>query len=249
MKLNLSMQARFFSSLAGLGLALCALSMASPALAQGDVTAEIKYPYASLRAEAVREVPRDTVRITLAADIRDSEQAEVATSLSRSADSVMKEVKGKEGIKVYSGNFQVWPMNDKDGRISEWRGRTEIILESTDFEAASKLAAQVSDRMPIVNLDFFVAPQERAKHEAELLQEAATAFRYRAADLAKAFGYESYSIREIQLGGAGASYQPEGHRMMAMAAADAVASVPLEGGTENISLSVQGTIFLNSSKK
>ncbi|NLC37456.1 MAG: SIMPL domain-containing protein, partial [Alcaligenaceae bacterium] len=182
MNLNFSVQARIFSLLASLGLALFALSATSPALAQGEVTAETKYPYASLRAEAVREVPRDTVRITLAADIRDSEQAEVAASLSRSADSVMKQVKGKEGIKVYSGNFQVWPMNDKDGRISEWRGRTEIILESTDFEAASKLAAQVSDRMPIVNLDFFVAPQERARHEAELLQEAATAFRDRAAD-------------------------------------------------------------------
>lgn len=222
---------------------------AGPALAQDEPHVHaVKYPYASLRAEAVTEVARDTVRITLAAEMRATEQTEVASKLTATVDSVMKEVKGKEGVKAYSGNYQVWPMNDQDGRVSNWRGRAEIILESTDFEAASKLAAQVADRMPIGNLSFFVAPRERARYEAELVQEAADAFRARAETLAKAFGYASYSIREIEIGGAGASYQPEGHRMMAMVASDA-AGVPLEGGTERISLSVRGTIFLHSSKE
>lgn len=242
-------QARPVSMLAILGLMLASFLVAAPALAEDDSAATTKYPYASLRAEAVTEVAQDTVRITLAAEVRDSEQAEVAAALSRTVDSVMQQVKGKEGIKAYSGNFQVWPMNDKDGRISNWRGRAEIVLESMDFEAASKLAAEVADRMPISNLAFSVAPRERARYEAELLQEAATAFRERAEALAQAFGYESYSIREVQLGGAGASYQPEARRMMAMAAADAAVAVPLEGGTERISLSVQGTIFLHSSKE
>lgn len=243
------LQDRCTSILAVFSLLLASFLLAGPAMAGDESATKTKYPYASLRAEAVTEVAQDTVRITLGAEVRDSEQAEVAAALSRTVDSVMTQLKGKEGIKVYSGNFQLWPMNDKDGRISNWRGRAEIILESKDFEAASKLAAEVADRMPISNLSFSVDPRERARYEAELLQEAATAFRERAEALAKAFGYESYSIREIELGGAGASYQPEGRRMMAMAAADAAVPVPLEGGTERISLSVQGTIFLNSSKE
>lgn len=235
------------SKLLPLGLALAML--AAPGLSAADSPeARVKYPYASLQAEAVTEVVRDTVRLTLAAEESAQSQADVAAALTQKVDSVMKEVRGKEGIKAYSGNFRVWPMSDKDGVISNWRGRSEIILESTDFEAVSRLAADVSDRMPIADMSFFVAPRERARHEAELLQEAATAFRERAEALTKAFGYESYSIREIQLGGAGASYRPEGHRMMAMAA-DAAKSVPLEGGTEQISLSVQGTIFLHSPKE
>lgn len=231
-----------------LGLAAAAVFLAGPAHAGGGADVAVKYPYANLRAEAVREVARDTVRITLAAEVRDSEQSQVAANLSRSVDSVMKDLKGKEGVKVYSGNFQVWPMSDRDGRVSDWRGRAEIILESTDFELASKLAGAVADRMPITNLDFSVAPEQRARYEAELLEEAATAFRARAQKLAKAFGYESYKIREITLGGSGAQYRPEA-RMMAMAAADAAPNVPLEGGTERISLSVEGTIFLHASKE
>jgi len=249
MKLISSMSVRFASVLTAVGFAVVAVTAAGPARAESEARAVVKYPYASLRAEAVTEVARDTVRITLATEVRDESQAGVASALTQMVDSVMQQVRDKEGIKVYSGNYQVFPMNDKDGRISNWRGRAEIILESMDFDAVSRLAAEVSDRMPISNLAFSVAPRERARYEAELVQEAAEAFRARAEALAKAFGYESYSIREIELGGAGASYQPEARRMMAMAASDASVSVPLEGGTERISLSVQGTIFLHSSKE
>lgn len=239
---------RFIPALSIAGAATLAAILPGGLRAEDGAHAPTKYPYASLSAEAVTEVAQDTVRITLAAEVSDASQAGVAAALTQKVDSVMKQVKGKEGIKAYSGNYHIWPMSDQDGRISNWRGRAEIILESMDFEAVSKLASEVADRMPITNIAFFVAPRERARYEAELLEEAAAAFRARAEALTKAFGYESYTIREIQLGGSGASYRPEARRMMAMAA-DAAAPVPLEGGTERISLSVQGTIFLHSSKE
>ena len=230
------------------GLFLASLPIGSSMATEAALKQE-KYPYASLQAEAVAEVAHDMVRITLAAEVSDAEQAAVAEKLTRQVGSTMTQLRGNDGIKVYSGNHQVWPMNDKDGRISNWARTRRNYSESGDFAAASKLASEVADRMPIANLSFYVAPETRARHEAELMEEAAAAFQKRAKALAAAFGYEAYSIREVQLGGAGMVYRPETRRMMAMAA-DAVApSVPLEGGTERISLSVQGTIFLNSSKE
>lgn len=226
-------------------LLAAALGFGQSAAAERPGSSGETYPYATLRAEAATEVARDTVRVTLAAEVSDTSQAAVASALTAALDGVMKQARGREGVKAYSGNYHVWPMNDKDGRISNWRGRAEIILESSDFEAVSRLAAEVEDRMPIAGMSFFVAPRARAKYEADLLQEAAHAFRARAEALAKAFGYESYSIRELRIGGAGTAYQPEGRRMMAMAA-DAAAAVPMEGGTERISLSVEGSIFLHS---
>ncbi len=245
MNVRFSARPRLLAYCAGVSLALAATLFSTGARAEGPSSKNAEYPHASLRAEAVVEVARDTVRITLAAEVRDAEQAEVAANLSRTVEAVMQQLRGKDGVKVTSGNFQVWPMNDRDGRITDWRGRAEVFLESTDFEAASKLAAAVADRMPSSNLAFSVAPEARARHEEALLEEAATAFRKRAEALTKAFGYADYSIREIQLGGAGAVYQPEARRMMAMAA-DAAAPLPLEGGTERISLAVEGTIFLHS---
>ena len=230
------------------GSMFLALALSTPAMSQSPDTQAERFPYASLQAEAVTEVKRESVRITLAAEVAGAEQAGVASELTATVNDVMNRLRDHAGVKVYSGNYQVWPMNDKDGRISNWRGRAEIMLESTDFVAVSKLAAGVADKMPVANMAFFVAPRERARYEAELLQQAGEAFRKRADALTKAFGFDSYEIREIQLGGTGASYAPE-RRMMAMSADMAGAGIPLEAGTERISLSVQGTIFLYSSKK
>jgi predicted secreted protein len=101
--------------------------------------------------------------------------------------------------------------------------------------------------MPIANLAFFVSPKARAAKEAALLEQAAQAFRDRAQALTTAFGYTAYDIKEINLGGSGAQYEAA-PRVMAMAAG-AQSKVPLEAGTEMVSVSVQGSIFLRSDKK
>src|SRR3546814_14721123 len=67
------------------------------------------------------------------------------------------------------------PMSDKDGKMSNWRGRGEIFLESSDFAAASELASTLSDRMPIANLGFSVSPQARPTQQEALLDQAARA--------------------------------------------------------------------------
>lgn len=216
---------------------------------QGQHARHEKWPQASLQAEASAEIAHDTVRITLASEVSDASQTAVADTLSKTMDDVMKQAKGHDGIKVTSGNYQIWPMNDKDGKISNWRGRGEIFLESKDFAAVSKLASSLSDRMPIANLNFSVSPQEKARQEEALLTKAADAFRDRAKATAQAFGFSDYSIKEIALGGAGARYEAAAGapRMMAMSADKA--AVPLEGGTERVTVSVRGSIFLRSAQK
>ena len=47
------------------------------------------------------------------------------------------------GDLVETGQFSIFPSTDRDGRISAWRGRTEVVLESHDFAAASKLAGDL----------------------------------------------------------------------------------------------------------
>lgn len=235
-----------------LGIALClgASVLAAPVSAQEDEDNAVKggkWPQASLRAEAAAEVPHDTVKITLATEISDVSQAAVAKALSKALDSVMGDAKGDPKVKASSGNYRLWPMSNEKGKISNWRGRGEIFLESTDFAAASELAGKLSDRMPIDNLAFSVSRQARAKQEQALMTQAVKAFTDRAQALTDALGFAHYTIRNVDLGGAGAQpYQPAG-RMMAMAADKA--SVPLEGGTEMVSVSVRGSIFLHSTQK
>ncbi|HUH88625.1 MAG TPA: SIMPL domain-containing protein [Pusillimonas sp.] len=238
--------------LAGLAAGL-ALALAMPAQAgdQGDPGDRGKreqrhWPQATLDAQASKEIQQDTVTITLAKELSDPSQANVVKALSEALDSVMKDAKGESKVQAHSGNYRVWPHSDDKGAVTNWRGRADIILKSTDFEAASQLAARLSDRMPIAGMGFSVAPETRARHEQELLAEAARAFQDRAQALAAAFGFESYSIKSVALGGMGMPYQPM-PRMMAMAAsADESARIPLEPGTEHVTVTMQGSIFLRS---
>lgn len=236
--------------LSGLILCVGASAVAHPALAQ-NVNVEsknAKWPQASLRAEASTEVVQDTVKITLASEVSATTQAAVAKALSKTLEAVMADAKGNPKVEVSSGNYHVWPMNDDKGKISNWRGRGEIFLKSTDFAAASELAGKLGDRMPIANLSFSVSPQVRAKQEQALLTEAVNAFQERAKALTDAFGFAGYSIRNIDLSGAGAQYRPA-PRMAAMSAAADKVSVPLEGGTETVTLSISGSIFLQTTQK
>jgi len=231
------------------GLAM-ALTVPAHAHDEGDREARRKpWPQATLEAQAFKEVSQDTVTITLAKEVSDPSQEAVVKALSDALDSVMKDAKAESKVQARSGDYRVWPHNDDKGAITNWRGRAEIVLKSTDFAAASALAAKLSNRMPISDMGFSVAPETRVKHEQDLLAEAAKAFQDRAQALATAFGYESYSIKSVNLGGMGMPYQPA-PRMMAMSAsADESARVPLEPGTERVAVTMQGSIFLHSKEK
>lgn len=228
-----------------------AMSLSLPGYAQkggdGHEGSRKHWPQASLEAQAFKEVRQDTVTITLVKELSDPSQEAVVKALSEALDSVMKDAKAESKVQTRSGNYRIWPHHDDKGAITNWMGRADIVLKSADFQAASELAAKLSDRMPISGMGFSVAPETRARHEQELLAEAAQAFKDRAQALAEAFGFDSYLIKNINLGGMGAPYQPM-PRMMAMAApaAESVANVPLEPGTEQVTVTMQGSIFLRS---
>lgn len=229
------------------GLALGALLAVAPvAGAQaptGHEAVQTADPQATLSAQASAEVPQDTVQVTLAAEVADASQAKVSEQLNTRLDSVMKQARGHAGIEVRSGSYRIWPMNDRDGQISEWRGHAEILLRSRDFVAASRLAAQLADRMPINGLAFSVSHERQVEEERKLLDQAVAAFKARAQALTQAFGFAAYRLHAVDLGGAGDLPPSPGPRLMRAMAADSVAA-PIEGGRQTISVSIQGTIVL-----
>lgn len=227
-----------------LALAIAGLGLWGQAMAHGPDVADHRRmgPRASLNAQASAELPQDTVQITLAADLVADSQVVAAEALNTRLDTVMKDAKGQTGIQVRSGSYRVWPTTNQDGQVAQWRGRAEIILTSSDFVAASRLAAQLGDRMPIAGLAFSVSDKARAAAEQKLLVQAVDAFKARAQALTEALGFASYRLGSIDLGGQGeVAPMP---RMMMAKAADSMVAAPMEGGTETVSVSVNGTILL-----
>ena len=198
----------------------------------------------SLNAQASAEVPQDVVNITLFYEQEASDPSALTNTLNQRADAALRQAKGVSGVTARTGAFSIYPSTDRDGRISAWRGRTEVVLESHDFAAASKLAGQMASNMQVGNVQFSLSPEAQRAAEQKLTGEAIASFRQQAGSAAQAFGYSGYSIREVNVGQTGVMPRPV--MMMSVRAmgadAKAAAPLPLEAGTSTVTVNVSGSV-------
>jgi predicted secreted protein len=233
------------STLAALVL-LAGAAMAPSAFAQNVIQAQPS-GVLSLAAQASADVPQDVVDITLFYEQEAQDPASLTSVLNQRADAALRQAKGVDNVTAHSGSFTVYPSTDRDGRISAWRGRTEVVLESKDFAAASKLAGKMSDSMQVGSVTFSLSPEAQRAAEQKLSTQAIASFKQQAQSSAQAFGYSGYAIREVNIGHNGSSPRP----VMMMAArsmgADAKMSAPmaLEGGTSTVTVNVSGSVQMN----
>ena len=211
-------------------------------------TVQPEPPVLNLDAQAYTEVNQDTVIITLQASSQSSEQEVVTKALSQTVSAVLEAVKAQDKVKVSSGNYYVRPQY-KDGVVTAWQGQSQLLFESTDISAASELAAQYQDKMPVANISFSVSKKARAAAEQQLMLDVVGVFNQRAQTMAAALGYSRFEIKDMQLGGSGAVFRrPAAYSeamLMSVAKADAL---PIESGTEDITLSLSGAIYLLDEK-
>ncbi|MGO4416154.1 SIMPL domain-containing protein [Cupriavidus sp. KB_39] len=197
----------------------------------------------SLSAEAVTEVPTDVVQLTLAAEQEGAEPSAISSALSARTQAVLAQAKRTSGVEAQSGGFTIHPSTDRNGRISTWRGRSEVILKSKDFAAVSKLAGELANQMQVQNVAFSLSREARQATEAKLAEQAVSAFRDKAQTSTKLFGYSSYTIREVSMNDSGGVVPPTPRMYAAKAmSADAGAPIPMEGGKAHVTVSVNGSV-------
>lgn len=195
----------------------------------------------SLSAQAVTEVPTDVVRMTLAVEQEGAEPGAISSALSAKTQQALSQAKRNSAIQAESGGFTINPSTDRNGRISTWRGRSEIILQSRDFAAVSKLAGELSSQMQVQNINFSLSREAREAAEGKLTEQAVASFREKAKNTTQLFGYSGYSIREVNVSEAG-SVTPMPRMFAKAAMAMDSAPVPVEGGKAQVSVSVNGSL-------
>ena len=225
------------------GVLLTALLLVSSmALAQPARSAE-PYNSVELQAEANREIPNDTLNASLYVQASDADAAKVADALNRVSNDALKAAAGFKAVRARSGGSNTYPVYDRNQRLTGWRGRAEIRLESRDFQAASALIAKLQAGMQLSSLSFNVSRELRTNTENELISEAVKAFRARADIARQALGGKSYKLRRIAINTSGSSPPPRPMLRMSAAAAPAEVTAPqLEGGLSTVTVSVSGTV-------
>ena len=212
-----------------------------PALAEG-----VNYNQVSLRAEASQEVPRDLMIVTLYTEAQNTDSAKLAAEVTTIMNKAIGEAKQAKAVTLRQGNRNSYPIYDnKTQKITGWRERAELRLESTDFAALSKLTGDLMQTLKMGNMQFTVGNHTRKTSEDALLKDAVNAFKARAQLATDALGGKGYKIVNLNLNSNGYPQPYMRSEMMMKAASPAMDSAPtpeVEAGTSEISMSADGVI-------
>jgi len=220
-----------------LGLA----SLASlPALAEAT-----GYNQISLRAEVSQEVAHDRMYVTLYTEAQSEDPAALASDVTKTLNAAIDKARKVQGVKVSLGSRQSYPVYENEGsKISAWRERAELRLESAEFARLSQLSADLLGELKMAEMSFAVAEDTRKTSEDSLIKEAVEAFKARAQLATEAVGGKGYKLVSLNLNSGG--FQPVmPMRAMAMdrgSLSKSEAAPQIEAGTSRVSMSADGVI-------
>ena len=196
-----------------------------------------------LSASGQAEAPQDWLTLTLSATREGTDAASVQTELSQLLEQAQaglrKDAQGS-AMQVQSGEFSVMPRYDREGRINGWQGRGSVILQGRDFARMTQAAARAST-LTVAGMGFGLSRELRERLQTQAQAQAIERFRAKAGEIARAFGFAGYTLREVSVGSdePGEVPRPYGVGRVAMAAA---APVPLEPGRGLVRVTVSGSI-------
>ena len=224
--------------------ALLALSIGSitslPALAAD----ELHYNQISLRAEVSQEVARDKMIVTLYTESQNADPAKLAAEITTSINTALGQAREVKAVTLRQGSRNSYPIYDsKNQKITGWRERAELRLESADFPALSKLTGELLNTLKMDSMDFAIADSTRKASEDAMLKDAVAAFKARAQLATDALGGKGYKIVNLNFNTNGYPMPyARGPMMMKAAMADSAPTPEVEAGTSQVNMSADGVI-------
>ena len=225
--------------------ALIALSVGSVASLPVLAADQLHYNQISLRAEVSQEVARDKMIVTLYTESQNTDPAKLAAEVTTIMNKALGEAREVKGVTLRQGSRNSYPIYDnKNQKITGWRERAELRLESADFPALSKLTGELLNTLKMDNMDFAIADATRKSSEDALLKDAVAAFKARAQLATDALGGKGYKIVNLNFNTNGypMPYARNGGMMMKAAAMDSAPTPEVEAGTSQVSMSADGVI-------
>lgn len=200
-----------------------------------------------LSASAAVEVPQDLLAMTLSTQREGADAAQVQAQLKTALDAALTEARkaaepGRMGVRT--GQFNLSPRYGKDGKLNGWLGSAELVLEGSDMARIAATAGRLAT-LTVAQVGFGLSREQRQRAEAEVQAQAIARFRDKAGEIAKAFGFAGYSLREVAVHANDQGPQPM-PRMLAMEARAAMADAPLPvaAGRATVTVNVSGTVQL-----
>lgn len=199
----------------------------------------------NLASSASIEVTKDLLTVTLTTSREGQDAAAVQTQLKQALDAALAEARkvARPGqLDLQTGNFALYPRYSNKGGITGWQGSAELVVEGRDMQAIGQLTGRINT-LTIARVAYNLSRSLREKVEADASAQAIAAYRAKAADYAKQFGYSAYVVREVNV----ASGEPVAYASAPMLrnktmSASADEALPVEPGKGSVSVTVSGSV-------
>ena len=200
-----------------------------------------------LQTSGTVEVQQDLLQVRLTTARDGTDPAGVQGQLKTALDAALAEARKTalpEQMDVRTGNFAIYPRNNREGRITGWTGTAELVLEGRDFARITQAAGRIQT-MTLGGVSFGLSREQRMKVEGDAQAQAIERFKAKAGELARAFGFGGYTLREVAVNASDPGFTPR-MRMMAQdaKASSAESAVPVEPGRSVVTVTVSGSVQL-----
>jgi predicted secreted protein len=213
--------------------------MASPGFADD----ELRYNQIRLQSRQTESVSNDTMHVTLQTYAEMQDPAKLAARINQEMEWALAQAKQQKGVKVRTGSYQTWPVTRKEVTTG-WRGQQDLILESRDTQALSRLTGLLQEKLQISSMSFSVSDEKRVTVENRLIDLALNAFKERARIVGDNLKADGYRIVELNVGTSTARPPMMHQARVASMSAGASDAVAVEGGESDVRITVNGTIEL-----
>jgi len=197
------------------------------------------YNMVDLQAEAQRDIQNDLMMASLYVEQSGDDPAQVSNTVNKIVNEALRAAEVVKSVKVSTEGYQTYPVYGKTKRLEGWRVRSEIRIESKDFDAASNLIGKLQSTMRLSSLGFTVSPEARHQAENELIAQAISNFSARADIVKQSLKGRGYKLRRMSISTGGFHPRP---LLARGAAAQEVAAPNVEGGTSQVMVIINGTI-------
>lgn len=173
---------------------LFAAALALPAAAE-----TLHYNLVEFHESASVSVKNDTMILILNIQEESPSRQQAADAVTRRLNAVLARARDGKRFKTETAGRNVRPVYDDKSKIRAWQDSARVRIESSDFAALSKLAADSQNEAMIAAMQFSVSPQKRSEAVEQASAQALQAFRRRAESMSRALGFSGYKIVRIGL--------------------------------------------------
>ncbi|MBC7469928.1 MAG: SIMPL domain-containing protein [Ramlibacter sp.] len=215
-------------------------------LGAGAQTAPPPQNVLQLSATGTVEVQQDLLMLNLTATRDGAEAAGVQNQLKVALDAALTEAQKAASpgqLDVRTGNFSLYPRYSRDGKVNGWQGVAELVLEGRDFARITGTAAKIQT-MTMGGVAFGLSREQRAKVEGDAQAMAIERFQTKATELARAFGFAGYTLREVSVNSNDQGYPRPRVMAMELKSAQADAPAPVQAGKSSVVVTVSGSVQL-----